>query len=1062
MKSVQPLEPSRAATRPRRLLLFVASQCDEMAELSFLPPSSNSITRIDQIPDHRRLVLDLYELLTDGPGECSPVDVVGGLLPGLLINPTRDTADAALRKAMRQAHGAEATLMVYYVGHGARWPTKPLDGRNVRHYLQVWDTSEQPSSTASPSNGWDPYAVIEEIRDECVRMTGLLLVVDACYGSLAIDSVKRWKDAAAEFRSVWLASSRNTAAYNGCMTRQLEKLLRDGLLAQEHHDRNLVRKLRAADVAPRIERACGGQAPVLDGWQDWDEAMYLAANRAADERLTDLGMGGPSGDLLLRLTANYVPFFVEEVLAQAGECRLTHVFGRPGSGKSALAAALRNPTDAQLDGADAVAFLALTSTPASLSESLAGQLATIPRFRKAAECYEGKNLRRWDSLGAADRLLVGPLSEYRGGPVLLVLDGVDQVARTPNQQPIGNLLRELTSNSSLAHVRVIVTSRDEADLPVGEACQLWMPELDGQTATDYLTGRGINDVDQREQLIDLAKGNWLVLELAADLAIASETSQATEPDDLYRELIGRARGRHPKHLPPLLGVLAAAPVGPVLPFRLLAEAVRRLRGPTDRRSLYQLLADKDLYRLLDRAHPGSNHEQLGVFHSTLGEWLPEVVDVEKAHQAIYDAIDTLRKTEDHQLDGYAFNHEADHFWAAGQRDGIGEVLGRSESPIPRENLQRLEAWLPILTETLGPDRPATLTTRGNIALWTGEVGKPAEALRLFKELLSDQERASPNHHDILDTRLHIAAWTGQAGNRGEALRLSEELLPDQRRVLGPDARNTLRNRSNIAFWTGRVGKPAQALRVFKELLSDQERVLKEPNHSDILDTRHNIALWTGQLRKPAEALRLFKELLSDQERVLKPNHPDRLATRHNIAKWVGEVGKPAEALRLFKELFSDRKQVLGLNHPDTLDTRHNIAAWTGRAGKPREALRLSQELLPDQRRFLGRDDPNTLRNRSNIAFWTGRVGKPAQALRVFKELLSDQERVLKEPNHSDILDTRHNIALWTGEAGQRPEALRLFEELVSDQERALGPKHPDTLDTRQQIAILRKQLGDSG
>jgi len=41
---------------------------------------------------------------------------------------------------------------------------------------------------------------------------------------------------------------------------------------------------------------------------------------------------------------------------------------------------------------------------------------------------------------------------------------------------------------------------------------------------------------------------------------------------------------------------------------------------------------------------------------------------------------------------------------------------------------------------LGPDHPDTLTTRGLIASWTGEMGEAREALRLFQELLPDLQR----------------------------------------------------------------------------------------------------------------------------------------------------------------------------------------------------------------------------------------------------------------------------------------------------------------------------------
>ena len=81
--------------------------------------------------------------------------------------------------------------------------------------------------------------------------------------------------------------------------------------------------------------------------------------------------------------------------------------------------------------------------------------------------------------------------------------------------------------------------------------------------------------------------------------------------------------------------------------------------------------------------------------------------------------------------------------------------------------------------------PDTLTTRSNIAFWTGESGHPAEALRLSQELLPDQEAgpwARPSRHP--ETR-NIAFWTGECGHPAEALRLFQELLPDQERVLGP-------------------------------------------------------------------------------------------------------------------------------------------------------------------------------------------------------------------------------------------------------------------------------------
>ena len=41
----------------------------------------------------------------------------------------------------------------------------------------------------------------------------------------------------------------------------------------------------------------------------------------------------------------------------------------------------------------------------------------------------------------------------------------------------------------------------------------------------------------------------------------------------------------------------------------------------------------------------------------------------------------------------------------------------------------------MIERVLGPEHPHTLTTRGNLASWTGQAGDPAAARDLFAELL---------------------------------------------------------------------------------------------------------------------------------------------------------------------------------------------------------------------------------------------------------------------------------------------------------------------------------------
>ena len=346
-----------------------------------------------------------------------------------------------------------------------------------------------------------------------------------------------------------------------------------------------------------------------------------------------------------------------------------------------------------------------------------------------------------------------------------------------------------------------------------------------------------------------------------------------------------------------------------------------------------------------------------------------------------------------------------------REDAARAVLRACDGPGADRRLQNivLDAELAALPPGTGDDR---LRIHHALAANHAALGEYHQALTHGQHELDLRTAIqSPDHPDTLTTRSNIAYWTGQCGDLAGALRLFQELLPDRERVLGPHHPGTLNTRSNIASWIGECGDRAGALRLFQELLPDRERVLG-PHHPDTLNTRSNIAHRTGQCGDPAGALRLSEELLPDRERVLGPHHPSTLNTRSNIAYWTGQCGDPAGALRLSEELLPDRERVLGPHHPETLTTRSNIASWTGQCGDPAGALRLSKELLPDLERLLGPHHPDALTIRNNIASWTSQCGDPAGALRLFQELLPDLERVLG-PHHPDTLTTRDNIASCT-------------------------------------------------
>jgi hypothetical protein len=82
----------------------------------------------------------------------------------------------------------------------------------------------------------------------------------------------------------------------------------------------------------------------------------------------------------------------------------------------------------------------------------------------------------------------------------------------------------------------------------------------------------------------------------------------------------------------------------------------------------------------------------------------------------------------------------------------------------------------------------------------------------------------------------------------------------------------------------------------------------------------------------------------------------------------------------------------------------------------------------------------------------------AQLILIGEPLLADMERVLGA-DHPDTLQTRGNLAAAYREVGRTAEAITLNEQTLADRERVLGADHPDALTARNNLAIAYQAVG---
>ena len=96
---------------------------------------------------------------------------------------------------------------------------------------------------------------------------------------------------------------------------------------------------------------------------------------------------------------------------------------------------------------------------------------------------------------------------------------------------------------------------------------------------------------------------------------------------------------------------------------------------------------------------------------------------------------------------------------------------------------------PSASGSLGPEHPDTLTTRANLARWTGEAGDAAGARDQYAALLPIRERVlGPEHPDTLTARHNLAHWTGEAGDAAGARDQFAALLPSMSGCWAPSTR----------------------------------------------------------------------------------------------------------------------------------------------------------------------------------------------------------------------------------------------------------------------------------
>jgi hypothetical protein len=640
-----------------RFVLLITSQWPSGGpnrQLDFLP--HEDWAEGQALAGSERLPVDLYEQFLDPEaGACDPVPELKSVPdvrlyePGsaLVINPTLAVAKGALAHAFDQAKTHERVLVVHYIGHGLE--DRPGEADQMGHRLLLMDSASVPSTD---DEAWNPYLQAGQLI-KSRQPPGFVFLVDACQAARARPEIGGWGTNPSTH--VWMGASQNSAAFDGCFSKTLCTVMRNGD-QRRSASRRPVPEIHSRHLRPLIDEQCF--KPEERKLQQADDTtsrandyVFITRNRAVEAYESDLGLLGPTRDRLRStIGEDYQVIDVSTVQAGIKADPFVVVVGGAGSGKTALSAVLRDPPDElQIRRVDAVTFLEDRTTVDEIARTIQPQLAKHSHYDDLLRAHEHASTDL-EIQSHHQRYVEGPLRRLEAFDNFIVcLDGLDQLA-VENQEPILSAYRSL-AEATEGRFRVLATSRPEsAGGPIPDGCHVVdMPTLNLDLARRYLAGKGLDDEGQQDQVLALSEEpNWLVLALAAeqlladpDLPLSKDTAQLYENivtaavDDL-----GAAAVR------PVLDVLAAsgevAGVGPRLPLAIFTAAVGKLGGPTELAELNAVLGHERLYRIIERANPATPEEHLGYFHLTaIGALAPPEERRTAAHLAINAVLNEL-------------------------------------------------------------------------------------------------------------------------------------------------------------------------------------------------------------------------------------------------------------------------------------------------------------------------------------------------------------------------------------------------------------------------------------
>jgi tetratricopeptide (TPR) repeat protein len=299
------------------------------------------------------------------------------------------------------------------------------------------------------------------------------------------------------------------------------------------------------------------------------------------------------------------------------------------------------------------------------------------------------------------------------------------------------------------------------------------------------------------------------------------------------------------------------------------------------------------------------------------------------------------------------------------RFALGATLLTLESYA--EAVPLLESAVRYSTEHHGATNWVTMRQRNDLGIAMNRAGNDDEALKVYEEVLEDQERElGPDAPDVASTLNNIGALLRDKGRFEEVLEIYERALEIRKNEFGWEHSDTAESLGNMGALMIDLEQYEDAWPYLQEALEVYGKV-KGPGHLDNARPLWRMGSLLRREEKYAEAQPLYERVLKIREAALGQENRYVFESLDELGSVLAQQGAFEESQPYFERALEFSQRLYGENHPDTAMTLNKLASVLAEQQKYEEAQPFFERELAISDKIMGPDHPQTAQCLDNLA-----------------------------------------------------------------------------------------------